>query len=380
MSGLIRLILFFIWAGVLPVLTGLFPISFVPTHRRRLHLVIVSGYFSSFALFEILGLPVLFFMDGEFRYLVVSYVLLSLVFIVLGVQRIRKTDGIPGFRRRILRTQKGVFLEDRYAFAAWWVYAALLLFQLYMAYTRASFDGDDAYYVVQALQTYQWGNMYSYVPYTGISTVLDGRHAMAMIPMWAAAVSKLSTVHPAIVTHTMLPLIFLPFSHLCIYCALDEMFRIRQFNERRRLLPVSMVLICLLQIFGNVSIYTPETFLLMRTWQGKTVFANIVLPTLFWLLLGIAHHYEKEREDTPKEKKDAAILFAGLSIIHITAGFCTSLAPFMTAMLTGLACLMTAVAYKNPRILRNGILCCIPNMIYAAILLRLMLIIFLSSS
>ena len=47
------------------------------------------------------------------------------------------------------------------------------------------------------------------MPYTGITTELDGRHAMAMIPMWIAAIAKLCGTHPTIVTHSLITLVFL---------------------------------------------------------------------------------------------------------------------------------------------------------------------------
>lgn len=56
----------------------------------------------------------------------------------------------------------------------------LLGIQLYMAFTRASFDGDDAYYGAQAVIAQQVDTLYRVNPYTGRSAPLDVRHCLAL--------------------------------------------------------------------------------------------------------------------------------------------------------------------------------------------------------
>ena len=59
-----------------------------------------------------------------------------------------------------------------------------------MSYTRAMFDGDDSYYVVQSVLADQTGVLNRIRPYTGLSTGLDVRHAFASLPLWEAYVAR----------------------------------------------------------------------------------------------------------------------------------------------------------------------------------------------
>ena len=78
-----------------------------------------------------------------------------------------------GARNRIRRT--AVQNPERLLF--WLLFLASVGYQMYMAFAYASFDGDDAYYVVQSVLADQTGVLNRIRPYTGLSTDLDIRHA-----------------------------------------------------------------------------------------------------------------------------------------------------------------------------------------------------------
>lgn len=358
MNALIKFVMFLIAAGVLPVLSGLLPVSLLPAGKRRFPLIVLGGYLSAFALFEWIGLPVLIWTaSGDFSLLLRLFLCADLIWIAAGILRCRKTGGIR--LPEILRERK---IQDTDAAFCWLIFAALLGFELVMSYTHASFDGDDAYYVAQTLQTWQTGTMYYYVPYTGFTTVLDGRHAMAMMPMWIAGVAKLCGTHSTIVTHSMMPLVLIPLTDIAFYQAAVELTRGQKPERRSYQLPAMMVIVTVLQIFGNTSIYTPETFLLMRTWQGKSLFANFILPLVFLLLFRMVRDAEDEK----------AWCFFMLVLLNLAAGFSTSLAPVLVTGVLLLASVMIAILRKRRWLPLAILLTCIPCMLYLVLLLRMM--------
>ena len=376
MSAIIKLLLFFIWAGVIPVLMGLLPTSFLARQRRRTHIIIITGYLCAFSLFELLGVPILFFMKGDFRLLVRLYSILAPLTAFAGIIRCARVGGcrlpaiveVLGARWMDSETMQLIRAKRSSAGQAllfWGIFGVLFGFQLYMAYTRASYDGDDAYYVAQSLISWQTDTMYRWDPYTGVSTELDGRHAMAMIPMWIAAVARLCNTHPTIVTHSMIPMVFLPLSDLCYYSVGRALLYKESPARRLRMLPAFMIVIALLQIFGNVSIYTPETFLLMRTWQGKTIFANVLLPMTFYSLLLITHRLE--------EGRIGKFPWIVMALVNIAAGLCTSLAPMMTSLLFIVGCLCIAGVYRHKKVIVYALCSCIPGFLYAGIVFALLL-------
>lgn len=401
----------------MPVLTGLLPASFLPKEKRRVPWIILSGYLVSFALFETLGIPVLLFTTyGDYVLLCRLFTAADLAVIALGLVRCIRSGGIcmpyavqvsmeihhlqlrakedgkryaesaaakrrpriggraakgtPGrnsFRERAAegnRAAREAFDPDAMLF--WIIFALLLLFELYMSYTNASIDGDDAYYVAQSVQTWQTGTMYYYVPYTGWTTTLDGRHALSMMPIWVAYIATACGTHPTIVAHSLLPMVLIPLADLCLYCAASELTCGFPQEKQQRMLPAIMILIAMMQIFGNISIYTPETFLILRTWQGKSLFANLILPAALVLLLYRCGVNGKEAG----RRRETLFFWICVVSLNMASGFTTALAPaILTVLLLGAAFLI-AVFLKKGWFLLKMFLACIPNYMFLMLLLR----------
>lgn len=197
--------------------------------------------------------------------------------------------------------------------------------------------------------------MYRILPLTGGSTGLDVRHAMAVFPMWVAFVSVRAGVHATIVSHVVMPLVLIPLTYL-LYYEMGRMLFTRVQGSRENL-PVFMILMAVFQIFGNVSLYTNETFFLTRTWQGKAVAGALVIPALIWAFLQIY--------DTSVEKKrTSAGVWILLVWINMTAGVCSSIAVFLVCILAALTAFCLAVAWRDWKILFKVGAACIPNVVY----------------
>ena len=126
------------------------------------------------------------------------------------------------------------------------------------------------------------------------------------------------------------------------------------------MLPVYMILVCGLHLFGNTSIYTNATFLMMRNWQGKSMLANVVIPAVFLVLLWI---FEEEGE----KKKGKKILWFLLFILNIVAAMMSTASVFLNSLLIGVMALVLTLQKKEIKILIKLIMCCIPCVIYAAL-------------
>ena len=149
-------------------------------------------------------------------------------------------------------------------------------------------------------------------------------------------------------------------------------------------LPIFLTLVSIMQIWGNSSIYTNATFFLTRTWQGKSILANLVLIVLIWLLLEIFERQEGAEAFQKRDKSDAAASASGpvavqrcsalwglLIVNNIVAAMMTSMGAFLAAMFIGIAAVVAAVRYKKPGLVVKLGLCCIPNAVYLVLLLIL---------
>ncbi|MBR5116088.1 MAG: hypothetical protein IK096_03385, partial [Lachnospiraceae bacterium] len=255
----------------------------------------------------------------------------------------------------------------------------LVVFQLVMALLFVPFDGDDAYYVVQSVLADQADTMNRILPYTGYSTALDFRHALATWPLWIAFVSRISGIHAAIMAHTILPVVLIPAHYFVL-----SLIGLHLFKRRRDLNLLFLCFMCLLSMFGNVSIYTPETFFLMRTWQGKALIGSMVIPLLCYVLLLFASS-ERGVAWMAESRRERRYPWIFLWLTNIAAGFFSTSGILLTAMMLALGIVfillcsgwkregvsLKAILWHKVRVLFFSGLTCVPNAILIVMGLKL---------
>lgn len=350
-----------LWLLAIPFAIGLIPVNFISEKRKNPGVILLAGYLLMWAVFEVITIPAVLWVEGDnfifvLRAFTVASVLASLAGLLLWYVKNGKGKNIklrfkfPDIK--LLKHNPEIKIE-------WLLFFAILGFQLYMAVTRASFDGDDAYYVVHSVISQQTGTMYKYLPYTGWTTSLDVRHALAVFPMWIAFVAVRTGIHATIMSHVILPLILMPLSYLVYYEIAKVLLAARKEN-----IPIFMILMGMFQMFGNVSIYTNETFFMTRTWQGKSVVCSIMIPMMFLLLLWI---FEKGQD----EKELTVGFWIMMVCLNMATGICSSLAVFIMAVMLAMAALCLAAVERDFKILMKLGMTCIPNAVYVLIYLVL---------
>ena len=378
MAAVIKLVLCIFWMVFLPVAAGGIPCLLLPESRRSFLRRAVSGYLVSFTVFEITALPVLLLTErGDFGLLCRIYMAEMLLLGILGAAagRRRKPGEAAGRESFAGRVLYGCGIsagaQGKKAKLLWVIYLGLLAFKLVMALTHTFFDGDDAYYVASSVIADETGSMYRILPYVGGATSLDVRHAMAMLPMWIAFIARMSGTHATIVTHTMIPLAFHPLNDAVLALLGSELVRTAgRENESDSALPAFMIIAALWQVFGNVSIYTPENFLIMRVWQGKSMFVNFLIPLVFYIYLCLGRSYGRAEVSGLTEEnsgRERSFLFAAALMASCTAGLFTSMAPVLTGGLMGLMSIYCAVTVRKRRIFLRTLIVVLPCIIYTAL-------------
>lgn len=407
-KNMLAVISLIFWLLVIPFCIGLIPANFISAEKRSPGFVLLSGYFGMWAIFELAAVPAVLWVEyNNFKVASSVFTVLTLLGAAAGVWLLygNKKSGrqgliwgnarMPDFQgvtsnlkakkdenvRNVDRSRvRAAVIAKRFLTGAgveWLLFFALLGFQLYKAAAFTSFDGDDAYYVVESLIAQEAGVMYRILPLTGGSTGLDVRHAMAVFPMWVAFVSVRAGMHATIVSHVVMPLVLIPLTYLLYYEIGRALFAETAGSGEKQSavngaagsggrvlhkenLPIFMILMAVFQIFGNVSLYTNETFFLTRTWQGKALAGSLVIPALFWVFLQI---YNK---GVRKGRTDAG-LWILLVCVNMTAGICSSIAVFLVCILIAVATFCLAVAERDWKILFKVGAACIPNVAYMAV-------------
>ena len=359
---------------IIPLCVGMIPVNLIERRHRSLGVTYIAGILSTLALFQIIAVPIVIIDGRGFRLIVALFSIITILLGVIGVYMTWRTNKKEVFADegemlsflRLIKKEDGEIpvkkvgnKETKEEGILWGFVIILVGFQMFMAFTTASFDGDDAYYVVQSVLTDETNTLYRILPYTGLSTSMDLRHSLAVFPIWIAYIARMSGIHATIVAHTILPLVLIPVTYW-IYLEIGK----KLLKRDKHKLPVFMIFICFMQIFGNVSIYTNATFFLTRTWQGKSLLANIILPAIVWLVLWIfdSENYEKEYRIG---------LWILLILTNFVAAMSSTASVFLVAMLIGVIGLVMGIREKNIQIPLRLMISCVPLVIYGAIYLLL---------
>lgn len=379
------------WLVIIPFCIGLIPANFISEDKRNPGFVMLAGYFMMWALFEVVTIPAVIFLKYDnFKVASVSFtisaVLCAAAGLMLTYRTVRKKKLNPTTLTNTDVSESDINVSWIKLVAShigtlswaerieWLLFFVLLGFQLYKAAAYASFDGDDAYYVVESLIAQQAGVMYRILPYTGRSTGLDIRHMLAVFPIWIAFIGVKSDIHTTVVSHLVMPFVLIPLSYLVYYEIGKVLFRTKPEEQdslfHRENLPIFMIIMALFQVFGNVSIYTSETFFLTRTWQGKAVAGSLVIPALLLMFLWIYSDAGRKSETGAKAKRygDAGqwMMLVG---INTTAGICSSLAVFLACILMAVTASCLALTERDYKVIIKMGAVCIPHAIYIAIYL-----------
>lgn len=348
------------WLLAIPFGIGLIPAYFLADKKKSPGVILLAGYLLMWAVFEVITVPaVILIKYDNFQFVLRFFTAAALLLAAAGAA----LCCLNIVRKRNADTKTLILYEKEYrpgleARLEWVLFFIIIAFCLYMSVTRASFDGDDAYYVVQSLMTQQNGSMYRNQPYTGRSAPLDIRHALAVFPMWVAFVAVQADIHATIVSHVIMPLVLIPLTYLVFY----EIAKIL-FADKKENIPVFMIVIALFQMFGNVSIYTNETFFMTRTWQGKSVAGSFVIPMLLLLLLWLF--------DEEKTTKGRAGLWIMLICLHPVAGMCSSITVFLLVFLLAVMAFCLMLVKRDLKIPVKLGLTCIPSAVYVLLYLLL---------
>lgn len=372
---IVKMMMLGIWMVLVPLGTGYFALEAGKKEGKTAEspgFLFGLGFILMWAVFQLIAVPFVL-TAGKFRQVELLFEAAGWTLLIAGALlfalRLRSGSAkrllLWGKERlKSVRRREGIF-----CLLLWGVFLITLLFQMLQAYRLAYADGDDAYYIPISTAANLGGGMYAIDSYTGAPTTLDLRHGLAPFPIWVSFIAAKCGVNAAVAAHSLIPLVLIPVTYvlyleigrlLCRGVAAGEG---AEQGGQQMLLPVFMIFVSLLQIFGNYSIYPASTFLLTRTRQGKAALGNVILPFLVLLLYRMAEEVKKQGR---AGMRNVLWLMAAM-----TAGcLCSTMSGFLCGMLVMLTAVLLFVLYRKPHILWQGALGCMPGVVYAMLYLR----------
>lgn len=312
-------------ALVLPVpfFLGFIPVKHMNRLQKTPAMTYVCGWFVSFFLFELTAVPFIL-LEQSFTLLVIVYTCIVALVLLLSLWQGRQ------LWRCYLAEVRQLKEMPLHVKLGWCVFYLIVLFQMVYAILYWHYDGDDAYYIATAVLTNTFDTMYLRDAYTGFIYPLDVRHAFSPTPVYQAWLSRLSGIAPAVVAHTVLAWVWLGFMY-CVYGQIAS----RILWNRKNYKPVFMILIAVWFLYGNVSLYTTETFAMTRIWQGKGLMAGMVIPAMFLCLLYLAQE---------SVSQGMWMLFL---CVCVSAVLATSVSFMVVPTITGIAAVLIGIKKKK---------------------------------
>lgn len=357
---MIRIFLACMGITIFPVLLGN-ALTSSKDRGERLLFSWIYGQLTLWAAFLALSVPMIL-IGKNYAQVRTAYVVLCVGLLVLSGGwslatwlRRKKTGAGQG-----AEPQNPWFGRDLWTRVLWIAFACILLVQVFCALFLAYEDGDDAYYV--AITTYCQGEkpLYRIIPYTGFTTELQARHALAPFPVWVALLAEASGLSGAATSHVMMPL-FVLFMTYGLYVLIGRrLFQTQLGQGRSWTLPLFLCVVALLILFGGYSIYSPETFLIVRAAQGKAVFANVVIPALVYVMMLLLESLEKQ-EKLPLR------LWVVLFMVMTTGCLCSSLGGFLLCVFLGVAVFCGCICYRRWKLLLGAFVTMLVPMVVAAL-------------
>lgn len=237
------------------------------------------------------------------------------------------------------------------------LFTLLWLVQMGMLLFAAVNDGDDAFYMAVAKKAEEAGSLYTANVYSFGNTELNYRYALAPFPIWIAYLSKISGVHTLVIGHVILGIVLVTMSYV-VYAQIGRVL----FGEDYKKRMLFLIFVAILYIFGNTSSHTAESFLLLRTRQGKALVAGLVFPILICLLLQIGKRLEQKKQVMAEH-----YILAAAVILSGCLG--STLGGALVILLWASAMFLLAVGYRTWKLLLFGALSALPGFVYALLYL-----------
>ena len=330
MQGIITGIKLLIWMLIIPYCCGMPLARHREKEENRIAMTFLMGYLFVISMFQVIYVGFVIFYN-HFTPLVWVTAIFYLCFAAISILLFGKEH--RGYWK------KGRQQKKKTEWFLWIIFLFLLGFQLYKTVVFAYPDGDDAFYTVLSVITGTSDTMYLHVPYTGETSILDQRHAFSSAPVFMAFLGRVSGVHPVIMTNVAYSILVIVLVYLTYKLIANVLL-----EEDKEWTPLFLIVISLLYLYGNSTIYQDTTFLMTRTGQGKAFLANVIPETILLALLLLNQKMKRSKEG----EKEPWIL---LAMSMLAAGYTSTMGMFLAPFLSGIGIVILAIRFRRPVLL-----------------------------
>ena len=321
--------------------------------RKTVSAFYAVGMFSVWALAQLLIVPCIF-MQTSFQFACMFY---------LAVLLICSLAGIAALVFMVMQPEES---EDKKKQKGWKkaevviihiLMAGVVGFVIYNTAVLQHTDADDATYVVNAVDMLRTDTMFRTMV-TGEYTDNMLQFIKYLVAPWSffgAFAAFFSGIKVTVLFHTVFPQVMILLV-TAVYYELGTSFFMKSAVYR----PVFVIFAWMFNLFGCASIYSSETFLMMRSWQGKAVVAGIGIPMMILIFIEMYADIEKTE------------LFLLLAVVNCSMCFMSGVGLALSCIMTGSYAGIYSLLFKKPKMLLYFGAALLPNAVYGAFYLSLL--------
>ncbi len=293
---LLNLFLYFAFGSLI---TGRFKDS-----RFSLVITEVVGFFTYYCLFELVCLPMVL------RWQPLSRLSHLWAGIVAAVVILSAVLNWKLWKSKLFELSK--FLRTHYQFT--FLSAVVVVIELVVIIHAYQFTLDAAFYVAEVTTSLETNMLDIYDPYTGMwMDHFEMRYFFQTYPLNDAVMCYLTGIHPLLWTKTIMEAVCILLSNCVSYLIGKRLFMKKVgtkpsepsegqngfFDMGDYFTPYNKIALFLffsgMLHFFYTTIYTSSAFYTTRTYEGKALVANVVIPVIFWLYLKLLQDHRKNR-------------------------------------------------------------------------------------
>lgn len=340
---ILKLILSGIVLIIIPLILGLLLTKFMK-EKNNIILAFLLGYLVEFASFELIYVP-MYFLNFSFKLVEIVWTSVILIMVIVSI-----IINAKRFKEIALDNLKNIKSMPK----AIIIFLILLCIQVYVPVRYMQrVDPDDAFYLATVNTTIETNTMFKYDAYTGAKYTSNMlRYSMAGLSIWFAVISELIHVHPAILQHTIWPSIAIPLE-IMIYALIAK----KIFKEDNKKVVHFLILLCITYIFGFISPHANFSFFAYRSWQGKALIGNFIIPLVLLLYINCM------------ENKEYIINWIVFILAMIASCFVTSMGVFLVPIEVGILSIISFFQTKKFTTSIKIVSCCIPQIIVGIVYL-----------
>lgn len=340
---IINIMILFLILLIVPAVVGMLYTGFLPEERNGIAINWGAGYIILWGLFEIIALP-LIYLRKSLNLLCIVYGTIVVLCMIIGLIKSRERI-VPMMKQSMSSIKDKVLIG--------WGNVLLILGQAYVYVRYMHIDDDDAFYFGAAVTAVSTNTIFSMDPYTGMEFAeLPSRYVMSPFFSFVAFLSRISGVHPAVVTHLVLAGILIVLSYT-IYSLVGK----KLFPDNSRLSEYFLFFVILIVLFSGYTVYTQGMFTLVRIWQGKAVFCAVLVPMICYMMLHLA------------SQKAVAADWCFLFLLMCACCLVSSMGIMLGAIMLGIFGILHVIRDRDFKKFLCTALCCIPNIVCAALYL-----------